>query len=98
MANYEDKIDILVEKVGDLAVSIKGIEVRLDNVEDALKSQELVLSELTKNSGNIRVKLAELDAEKEARGSMWARLQPFFLVLFTMTVTGAASVALHVFR
>jgi hypothetical protein len=98
VATYEDKIDILVEKVGDLAVSIKGIEVRLDNVEDALKSQEEVLCELTKNSGNIRVKLAELDAEKEARGSMWARLQPFFLVIFTMIVTGSASIALHVFR
>lgn len=98
MATQEDKIDILVEKVGDLAVSIKGIEVRLDNVEDALKSQEEVLCELTKNSGNIRVKLAELDAEKEARGSMWARLQPFFLVIFTMIVTGSASIALHVFR
>lgn len=97
MANYEDKIDILVEKVGDLAISIKGIEVRLDNVEDALKSQEEVLCELNKNSSNTRVKLAEIEAEKEARGSMWVRLQPFFLVVFTMAVTGAAGVALHVF-
>jgi hypothetical protein len=98
LATQEDKIDILVEKVGDLAISIKGIEVRLDNVEDALKSQEEVLCELTKNSGNIRVKLAELDAEKAARGSMWTRLQPFLLVLFTMIVTGSVTTALHVFR
>jgi len=98
LATQEDKIDILVEKVGDLAVSIKGIEVRLDNVEDALKSQEEVLSELNKNSGNTRVKLAELDAEKEARGSMWNRLQPFLLVIFTMILTGSVTTALHVFR
>jgi uncharacterized coiled-coil DUF342 family protein len=98
VATQEDKIDILVEKVGDLAVSIKGIEVRLDNVEDSLKQQEETLKELSSNSYSARLRLAELDAEKEARGSLWSRLQPFFLVVFTMILTGAVTTALHVLR
>jgi endonuclease YncB( thermonuclease family) len=98
MATYEDKIDILVEKVGDLAVSVKGIEVRLDNVEDSLKNQEETLRELSSNSSTVRIRLAEIDAEDKARGSLWSRLQPFFLVVFTMGITGAVTTALHVYR
>ena len=97
MANYEDKLDILVEKFGDLAVSIRGIEVRLDNVEDSLKNQEVTLKELSCNSSLARIRFAEIDAENKVRGSLWSKLQPFFLVLFTMILTGAATTALHVF-
>jgi hypothetical protein len=97
MVSQDDKIDLLVEKVGDLAVSVRGIEVRLDNVENTLRKQEGALNEVSMTSSMVKLRMAEMDAASGAQGSVWTRLQPFALVVFTMLLTGGLATVLHIY-
>jgi hypothetical protein len=97
MVNQEDKIDLLVTKVGDLAVSVRGIEVRLDNVENTLRKQEVALNEVSMTSSEVKLRMAEMDAASGARNGTWSKLQPFALVIFTMLLTGGLATVLHVY-
>jgi hypothetical protein len=97
MANTEDKIDSLIQKVGDLAVSVKGIETRLDAVEESLHKQEEALHEVSNCTSVMRVKIAEEEARQAARGNFWTKLQPFLTVVFTLVLGGAAATFLHVY-
>lgn len=97
MASTEDKIDSLIEKVGDLAVSVKGIETRLDAVEESLHKQEEALHEVSNCTSVMRVKIAEEEARQAARGNVWNKIQPFLTVIFTLALGGGIATMLHVY-
>jgi hypothetical protein len=97
MVSSDDKLDLLVTKVGDLAVSVRGIEVRLDNVEHTLSKQEGALHEVSMTSSMVKIRMAEMDAANGAKGGVWNKLQPFVLVIFTMLLTGGLATVLHVY-